>query len=286
MSETQAATILSRRFPAKRAFVTGAASGLGRAIAAELAAGGWTLGLFDLSAPRLAEAETLLRGAGATTTCAYAGDVADEAALAAAVADFVQRAGGLEVMVNNAGVAAAGPAETTPPADWRWITDINLFGVVWGCQAALPQLRAAGSGLVLNIASSAGFAAAPQMSAYNATKAAVISLTETLAAELEGTGIQASVAMPGFFSTHLLATMRAPAEQRALAQRLMQGSGEDAASAARAILDMAARGQLHIVWPGKYRLAWRLKRLFPTWFVRRVARMRAPQPPGSRPPRE
>ena len=177
-------------------------------------------------------------------------------------------------MVNNAGVAAAGPVETTPPSDWRWITGINLFGVVWGCQAAVPHLRAAGTGLVRNVARSAGFAAAPQMSAYNATKAAVISLTETLAAELEGTGIQASVAMPGFFSTHLLATMRAPDEQRAMAQRIMQSSGEDAASAARAILAAAAGGRLHIVWPGKYRLAWRLKRLFPAWFVRRVARMR------------
>lgn len=282
MSETQASTILSRRFPAKRAFITGAASGLGRAIAMELAAGGWQLGLFDLSALRLAEVEAELRGAGATTY-GYAGDVADEAAVAVSVADFVQRAGGLDVMVNNAGVAAAGPVEATPPADWRWITDINLFGVVWGCQAAVPHLRAAGSGLVLNVASSAGFAAAPQMSAYNATKAAVISLTETLAAELAGTGIQASVAMPGFFSTHLLSTMRGPAAQRAMAQRLMQGSGEDATSAARGILDMAARGRLHIVWPGKYRLAWRLKRLFPAWFVRRVAQMRAPAanpPPG------
>lgn len=273
MSETQAVTILSRRFPGKRAFITGAASGLGRAIATELAAAGWQLGLLDVSAPRLAEAEAALRALGATPHT-YAGDVVDEAFVAASVGDFVHRAGGLDIMVNNAGVAAAGPVETTPPSDWRWITGINLFGVVWGCQAAVPHLRAAGTGLVLNVASSAGFAAAPQMSAYNATKAAVISLTETLAAELEGTGIQASVAMPGFFSTHLLATMRAPDEQRAMAQRIMQSSGEDATSAARAILAAAARGRLHIVWPDKYRLAWRLKRLFPAWFVRRVAKMR------------
>jgi len=273
MSETQAVTILSRRFPGKRAFITGAASGLGRAIATELAAAGWQLGLLDVSAPRLAEAEAALRALGATPHT-YAGDVVDEAFVAALVGDFVHRAGGLDIMVNNAGVAAAGPVETTPPSDWRWITGINLFGVVWGCQAAVPHLRAAGTGLVLNVASSAGFAAAPQMSAYNATKAAVISLTETLAAELEGTGIQASVAMPGFFSTHLLATMRAPDEQRAMAQRIMQSSGVDATSAARAILAAAARGRLHIVWPDKYRLAWRLKRLFPAWFVRRVAKMR------------
>ena len=181
MSETQAVTILSRRFPGKRAFITGAASGLGRAIATELAAEGWQLGLLDVSAPRLAEAAASLRTAGVTPHT-YAGDVADEAFVAASVGDFVRRAGGLDVMVNNAGVAAAGPVETTPPSDWRWITDINLFGVVWGCQAAVPHLRAAGSGLVLNVASSAGFAAAPQMSAYNATKAAVISLTEEASA--------------------------------------------------------------------------------------------------------
>jgi NAD(P)-dependent dehydrogenase (short-subunit alcohol dehydrogenase family) len=283
MSETQAVTILSRRFPAKRAFITGAGSGLGRAIATEFAAAGWQLGLFDLSAPRLAEADAALRSAGAVTFT-YAGDVANEAVVASSVADFVQRAGGLDVMINNAGVAVAGPVEGIPPADWRWATDINLFGVVWGCQAAVPHLRAAGSGLVLNVASSAGFAAAPQMSAYNATKAAVISLTETLAAELEGSGVQASVAMPGFFSTHLLSTMRAPPDQRAMARRIMESSGEDATSAARAILGAAADGKLHIVWPDKYRLAWRLKRLFPGWFVRRVANLRDRKLPGANPP--
>ena len=283
MSESQAVTILSRRFPAKRAFITGAASGLGRALALELAGDGWHLGLLDLSAGRLAEAEAELRAAGATTS-GHAGDVADEAFVSAAVADFVRRAGGLDVMVNNAGVAVAGPLEDTPAADWRWIVDINLLGVAWGCRAALPHLRAARSGLVLNVASSAGFAGAPQMSAYNATKAAVIAITETLAAELDGTAVQASVAMPGFFSTHLLDSMRAPAEQRAMARRIMDSAGLDARDAARAILGAAAAGALHIVWPGRYRLAWRLKRLFPAWFVRRVARLGDRRLPGAGPP--
>jgi NAD(P)-dependent dehydrogenase (short-subunit alcohol dehydrogenase family) len=284
MSETQAATILSRRFPGKRAFITGAASGLGRAMATELAGAGWQLGLLDLAATPLAEAEATLRTAGAVTF-SYEGDVAREAFVAESVADFARRAGGLDVMVNNAGVASAGPLETMPAADWRWITDINLLGVVWGCQAALPRLRNAGTGLVLNVASSAGFASAPQMSAYNATKAAVVSLTETLAAELDGSGVQASVAMPGFFRTRLLDSMRAPPEAGAMAHRLMAGSGLDATEAARAILGAAARGDLHIVWPDKYRLAWRLKRLFPSWFVRRVARMRTPPAGQERPPR-
>jgi NAD(P)-dependent dehydrogenase (short-subunit alcohol dehydrogenase family) len=284
MSAAKTATILAGRFPAKRAFITGAASGLGRAIGAELAVAGWRLGLLDVSAARLAEAEGALRAAGAVTST-YAGDVACESFVAASVADFAAGANGLDLIVNNAGVAAAGPVETTPPADWRWILDINVLGVVWGCQAALPRMRDARSGLVLNVASSAGFAAAPQMSAYNATKAAVISLSETLAAELSGSGVQVSVAMPGFFRTGLLETMRAPPEAGTLARRLMDGSAHDATAAARAILAAAAAGELYIPWPGEYRLAWRLKRLFPRWFVRRVARLRSDrQGPGNRPP--
>lgn len=283
MSTPPATTILSRRFPGKRAFITGGASGLGRAMAAELAGGGWTLGLLDLAAPRLEATAAELAAAGGKVRT-YAGDVTDEAFVGASVRDFAQQAGGLDVLVNNAGVAVAGPVDGVSAADWRWITNINLLGVAWGCHAAVTHMRAAGTGLVLNIASSAGFAAAPKMSPYNATKAAVIALTETMAAELQDTGIQASVAMPGFFQTNLLASMRAPAEEAAMAQRLMGGSGLDAAQAARDILTAAGRGDLHIVWPKDYRLAWRLKRFFPGWFVRRIGSLRDRQLARSSPP--
>jgi short-subunit dehydrogenase len=96
--------------------------------------------------------------------------------------------------------------------------------------------------------------------------------------------VQASVAMPGFFSTRLVDGMRAPAQESAMAQRLMANSGHDATEAARAILAAAARGDLHIVWPREYRLAWRLKRLFPGWFVRRVAQLRGRQLARANPP--
>jgi NADP-dependent 3-hydroxy acid dehydrogenase YdfG len=283
MSESTATTILSRRLPAKRAFITGAASGLGRATALELARSGWRLGLLDRSRERLDEAERELRAAGAETR-AYAGDVADEPFVSASVRDFASYAGGLDLMMNNAGVAVAGPLEETPTEDWRWIVDINLLGVAWGCRAALPLMRAQRSGLVLNVASAAGFASAPQMASYNATKSAVIAISETLAAELDGTGIQVSVAMPGFFSTHLLDTMRAPAGAAGTARRLMDSSSHDATAAARALLQAAADGKLHIVWPKEYRLAWRLKRLFPAWFVRRVAKLRGAEPAQASPP--
>ena len=104
-------------------------------------------------------------------------------------------------------------------------------------------MKRQGSGLIFNIASSAGFAAAPQMSAYNATKAGVISLSETLASELAGTGLQVSCAMPGFFRTHLLDHMRAPPEENRLAHRIMDNSGHDPDEAALALLGAGRRGR-------------------------------------------
>jgi NAD(P)-dependent dehydrogenase (short-subunit alcohol dehydrogenase family) len=285
MNTANPATILSGRFPAKRAFITGGAGGLGRAMAAELARDGWTLGLLDLRAPSLAEARERLLAAGAVAVHAYAGDVADESVVGPAVADFAGRCSGLDLIVNNAGVAVAGALEETPAEDWRWIVGINLLGVAWGCRAALPHLRAQGAGLILNVASSAGFASAPLMSAYNATKAGVISLSETLAAELQESGVQVSVAMPGFFRTGLLDTLRAPAEADALARRIMERSGHDAAEAARALLAAAAAGDLYVIWPPEYRWAWRVKRLLPRWFVRRLAPRVEQRLGGGHPPR-
>jgi len=263
---------VSSEYSKKAALVTGGARGIGKAIAATLAGRGW----------RVAVADVQGRSPFLLLPC----DVSREADVRAAVRKALGRFGRLDALVNNAGIAGpgTGPVEKLALAEWNRRIGVNLTGMFLMAKHAVPHLRAAGSGLVLNVARSAGFAAAPQMSAYNATKAAVISLTETLAAELEGSGVQASVAMPGLFSTHLLSPMHAPPEQRAMARRIMESSGEDATSAARAILGAAADGKLHIVWPGKYRLAWQLKRLFPGWFVRRVAKLRDRKLPEANPP--
>jgi NAD(P)-dependent dehydrogenase (short-subunit alcohol dehydrogenase family) len=277
MNFSPSLTILSRRFPAKRVFITGGGSGLGRALALEFAAAEWHVGIADISAGRLASVAAELQSAGAATISTHAGDVASEPFVSSAIAAFAAARNGLDALFNNAGVAVAGDVDATPVEDWRWIVDINLLGVVWGCRAALPILRRQGSGLILNTASSAGFAAAPNMAAYNVTKAGVISLSETLASELGGTGIQVSCAMPGFFRTHLLDTLRAPPQENAMAHRLMDNARHDPADAAQAILAAAAKGDLYIVWPREYRLVWRLKRYFPMWFLRRVQGFRDAQ---------
>lgn len=275
---------LGRRLTGRRAFITGAASGLGRAFALELARDGWRLGLADLSAERLERVRAEVIAAGGRAT-AYIGDVASPAFVESALNACALEGGGLDLLINNAGVAVAGLIEATPAEDWRWAMETNLLGVVHGCRAALPLMRRQGAGAILNVASSAGFAAAPRMGAYSASKAGVIALTETLAAELEDSGVQASVAMPGFFRTGLLETMRAPAEESAMARRLMDTSAYDAGDAARAILAGVIRGRLYIVWPGKYVWLWRIKRLFPTCYLRLVLRMRPRTPAPAEHPR-
>jgi NAD(P)-dependent dehydrogenase (short-subunit alcohol dehydrogenase family) len=267
MALHKAATGLGQRFPLRRAFITGAGSGLGSELARALDAANWCLGLADISGPSLEKLNAGLSRASAAPET-YVGDVASDEFVSAAVGDFARKHGGLDVMINNAGVAVAGATDATSVTDWRWIVEINLLGVVWGCRAAIPVMRDQKSGLILNVASSAGFAAAPRMSAYNVTKSGVISLSETMSAELAADGVQVSVAMPGFFRTGLLDRMRAPAMEGNAARKLMQGSNRDAAEAAQALLRGAERKDLYIVWPREYRWLWRLKRLFPMIFLK------------------
>ena len=268
------ATPLTTALPGRRAFVTGGASGLGLALATLLARDGWTLALLDRDSAQLTAAAHALGTAGAAAVHVFVADVRDESACARALTDFATGAGGLDLMVNNAGVAVAGRIDQTPIEDWRWALEVNVVGVAIGCRAAVPVMRRAGGGLILNIASAAAFACAGEMGAYNASKAAVVALTETLVQELHGTGVRAAVAMPGFFPTNLLASARAPGATLAFARELMARSGYTAERAAADMLAACARGAVYIVLPASYLALWRLKRYLPRYFARLLVRKR------------
>jgi len=264
---------LSARLPGKRAFITGAGSGLGLEFARALVGEGWAVGLFDVDPSRLAKAEEELSMQGARVH-AFPGDVRDHGELTVAVNSFADIVGGLDLMINNAGVACAGSLLETPPEDWRWIVDINVLGVVNGCRAGVPHLQRSGRGILINVASAAAFVSAPFMTPYNATKAAVLSIGESLAAELSGAGIQVSVAMPGFMNTSLLETARGPDREREIAEVSMRNSRYTAAAGARDILLGAARGDMYIVLPKAMRNVWRFKRWLPDIFVRQFPHLR------------
>lgn len=190
----------------KRVLITGGASGLGKALATEFLKQGDKVLITDIHEQRGEETVFELRKLGeihfqkANTTLDNDWD---------ALASWVEEKwGGLDVLVNNAGVAAAGRIDTMPMADWEWILDINLKGVVRGCRVFTPMMKKQGKGQIVNIASLAAVANAPAMSSYNVTKAGVVSLSETLRHELSSYGIGVTVVCPSFFQTNLADTLR------------------------------------------------------------------------------
>ena len=265
---------LDSRFPKKRAVITGGASGLGLATAQLLAARGWNLGLLDRDAGRLAEAAQSLRAKGGPHCEGYVVDTTDEQAVKSAIDAFATKCGGLDFAMNSAGVAVAGDLLESSAADWKWILDINVMGIVHSCRAELPHLIASGGGIIINVASAASFACGSRMSAYNASKAAVVALSETLFQEMAEHGVHVAAAMPGFFRTRLMEHARAPADARGFAQKMMQRSNLEADAVALEIVTRAAGGATHIVLPRAYRWLWRYKRLAPRSFLRWLTRIR------------
>jgi short-subunit dehydrogenase len=264
---------LAARFPRKRAFITGAGSGLGLALANALARDGWSLGLFDHNLERLTKVEGDLAAAG-VELLAYPGDVTQAGELTVAVNTFAATYDGLDVMINNAGVACSGSVMEMPLEDWDWIIRINLMGVVHGSRAAIPHLQRNSSGLLINVASAAAFVSAPEMASYNATKAAVVSLSETLSNELRMSGTQVSVVMPTFFPSNLLDSYRGSAEAKSMARRLMDAANYPPESVARDLLTLAAVGKTYIVLPRSARMLWRAKRWMPERFLKSVVQLR------------
>lgn len=257
-----------------RAFITGAGSGLGRALAVELARtrrGRVLVADVDLERAReTAEQVAAAGGEAEPLSC----DVTRAEDLARGADEMDRRFGGTDLLVNNAGVACLGAVGEARLEDWRWAVDVNLWGVIHGCHAFVPRLRAQGAGFVLNVASSAGLACLPGMGPYNVTKAGVIALTETLAAELSGTGVTVTVLCPTFFASGLADRMRAATErQQALAGALVRTSKVPAERVARDALRALEAGRLVAIPQASGRLLWRTKRLLPQWFARLVGRL-------------
>ncbi len=183
--------------------ITGAASGIGYETARSYAKRGHKLVISDINGPALQTVRKALAKAGSACfakTCDVA-SVDSVAELAAAVAAEV---GDIDVLINNAGVAYLGSFEETPLSEWRRIFDINVMGIVHCTNAFLPGMRAAGGRRkIVNVASLAGFAPAPNMAAYAASKHAVVGLSEVLALELYGSEISVLVVCPGIIETNI-----------------------------------------------------------------------------------
>ncbi|HWP66787.1 MAG TPA: SDR family NAD(P)-dependent oxidoreductase [Candidatus Limnocylindria bacterium] len=195
------------------AVVTGAASGIGRALALALAERGAALALVDVDAAGLADSAARVRAAGRACST-HLVDVADRAAMLALPEAVVAAHGHVHVLVNNAGVALDGRFEELPLDDVAWLLGVNLWGVIHGCHAFLPLLRREGEAHIVNISSVFGIIGVPENSAYCASKYAVRGFSESLAVELAGSHIGVTCVHPGGVRTNIARRARLRDERR------------------------------------------------------------------------
>ena len=201
---------MAERMPlaGRTAVITGAANGIGRAIAISLARRGCNLALADIDEQELAVTADMTRG---VRISRHRLDVADRVAMAAFPDVVATEHGGVDVLVNNAGVAVGGTFEQVSEEDFEWLFEINFWGVVRMTRAFLPLLRASEDARIVNLSSVYGIVAPPEQVAYAASKFAVRGFSEALRHELAGSNIGVSVVHPGGIATAIAEKARVPA---------------------------------------------------------------------------
>ncbi len=228
------------QFTGKVAAITGAGSGIGRALAVELARRGAHLAISDVDEASLAETATACEGFGIKVSTRQL-DVADRDDFFAWADEVVRDHGTVNLIFNNAGVALGAPIESMAIEDFEWLMNINFWGVVHGTQAFLPHLKASRDGHVVNISSVFGLISIPTQSAYNAAKFAVRGFTDALRMELEieRCGVSSTTVHPGGVRTNIARSARVDAELAAKAGP--RGLGDEFDRIARTTPEKAAQ---------------------------------------------
>ena len=252
----------------KTAVITGAASGIGRAVAERAASEGMKVVLADIEERPLQEAARSLSDAGASVV-AVVTDVSDASSVEALRDRALAKFGAVHLVHNNAGVAAGGPIWAVTEADWRWVLGVNLWGVIHGIRTFVPLLLEQGEGHVVNTASIAGMLSQPLFGPYCATKHAVVTMSEVLYRDLRlaGSTVGASVLCPGFVRTAINESERnrplwaaaAPADPAAEAVRAVVGQlvadGIVPAIVAGRVLDAVRENRFYIFTHPEYNAA-------------------------------
>lgn len=257
-----------RIFEEATAIITGGASGIGRALAEELAKRGSEVVLADLQIELAEEAAREIRLAGGQAT-AWQLDVADFSAMEKLLRETVERTGRLDYIFNNAGIGIGGDVHRHSIEDWNRIIDVNLRGVINGVQGAYKIMRNQGFGHIVNTSSMAGLMPSPGVSSYATTKHAVVGLSKSLRAEAAPAGIRVSVLCPGVIRTPILEGGKygknlvevSLEQQRRIWERLKPMAPN---RFARKALDAIAKNEAIIIIPSWWKLFWWMNRLSPS----------------------
>jgi 3-oxoacyl-[acyl-carrier protein] reductase len=226
--------------------VTGASRGLGQAIAVAAGREGAWVAVHGRSRPDAAERTLAAVHAAGGDGGVFLCDVRDRDAVAALVRAVESARGPLDVLVNNAGVAADGPAALLGAREWRDVLDVNLSGAFYGCQAVLPGMMARRAGAIVNVASVAGLFASGGQANYAASKGGLLALTRTLAVEAAPFGVRVNAVVPGVLTTGLAARLdrRVVEERRARVPLGRLGEGDEVA---QAVVFLASRRASYVV---------------------------------------
>jgi NAD(P)-dependent dehydrogenase (short-subunit alcohol dehydrogenase family) len=256
-----------RNLNGKTAVITGAASGIGRELALALARERCSsLLLADINETGLKQTLELVNqvgGSGEVFLC----DVSKLGDVMKLADHCFEKWGKVDLLVNNAGVASTGFMGDIPMKDWEWIVSINFWGVVYGCHAFVPRMKQQGSGYIVNVASAAGILSSPEMAPYNATKAAVVSISETLKGELAPYNIGVTVLCPTFVKTNLLDQMRFTDDfQRKCSTAGMANARWTPERIAGLVVDAVKKEKMYLVPQFAAKVFWYSKRLSPSAF--------------------
>jgi NAD(P)-dependent dehydrogenase (short-subunit alcohol dehydrogenase family) len=254
----------------RRVLITGAGSGLGRGLALRYARAGDRVACVDLILERAEETRAMLPGSGHLALLA---DVGSDDSMQVLFGEIQREWQGVDVLINNAGIASGGPMVETTMAEWDRVLNIDLLSVVRGCRLFVPAMVAQRRGQVLSTASFAGLAGAPGMMTYGVAKAAVVALSEQLRAEMHGKGVSVGVICPSFFRTNLCDTAIGNPKVKQLAEKLMDAAPDTIDSVSDHVFAAAERGEFMIIPTRREPSRWRLKRWFPEFYFRQMVKM-------------
>jgi NAD(P)-dependent dehydrogenase (short-subunit alcohol dehydrogenase family) len=249
-----------------RVVITGAASGIGRGIALAFAKERCTILLADINEAGLNQTSEMVRQSGGNPEV-FLCDVSKLDDVMRMADHCFKTWGKVDILVNNAGVASVGIMGDIPIKNWEWIVSINFWGVVYGCHAFVPRMKKQGCGHIVNVASIAGIISSAEMSPYNATKAATISISETLKSELAPYKIGVTVLCPTFIKTNLMETMRYTDEfQKQCSVVGVESAKWTPEMIAALVINAVKKNKLYVVPQMAAKLIWISKRISPSAF--------------------
>lgn len=258
--------------PSQNAFavITGAGSGIGRSFALELACRGGHIVCADINLEAAQATVDLIQAQTSSNAYAVQCDVGVKEHVQALAEQAEQLLGHpVTLLINNAGVGLGGKFDEVSLEDWQWCMHVNLWGVIHGCHYFVPKLKQNGGGAIINVASAAGFTAAPEMTAYNVTKSSVLALSETLSAELRSANIRVNVLCPTLVPTNIMKNGRLPTSYSGLADKLLMNHAFMSSDhVAIKTLNQLDANKLYTIPQPDAKLFWWMKRISPQLYAK------------------